>query len=293
MLGERGPHIFTHIASGRGPLAAGSIVSTGDPQGMQVMSGTRDLSGRGAMGARIAVLILICLVLSSLAFQRNTKFSTELTFWSDAVVKSPEKSRTRYSYGHSLALAGFHEQALEQFQKALSLPIEANVDIVQMYYVSGLSHYYLQQYADAIEDWEKVLRFKPNDPEILNNLAMTYLKTGRSAQALVYAESAQKTATESFLPDVLLTLGQIHAAMGRFSIATRCIQEALRKADEMPGIYKSTAILYEELRLYEKAYHYASLYLQKVGATERQEAVRLRDRISEMLPESRQRAWSD
>jgi hypothetical protein len=81
--------------------------------------------------------------------------------------------------------------------------------------------------------------------------------------------------------------------MGRFSIATRCIQEALRKADEMPGIYKSTAILYEELRLYEKAYHYASLYLQKVGATERQEAVRLRDRISEMLPESRQRAWSD
>ena len=129
--------------------------------------------------------------------------------------------------------------------------------------------------------------------EILNNLAMTYLKTGRSAQALVYAESAKKTATESFLPDVLLTLGQIHAAMGRFSIATRCIQEALRKADEMPGIYKSTAILYEELRLYEKAYHYASLYLQKVGATERQEAVRLRDRISEMLPESRQRAWSD
>ena len=244
-------------------------------------------------GLAIGSMVLFCLLSAFLTYERNAVFSTERTLWADIAMRSPGKMRPRFMYGNCLLQEGSYSQALEQFLAANLLPVDVNVDVVNLYILTGRTQYYLRQYGEATKTWQQALRLRSADPEILNDLAMSTLKEGNIAQAVVYAESASKRASDAVLPDILLTLGQIHATAGRFDVANRYIQKALEMADRSPGIYKSTAQMYEELGFYNKAYQYATLYFEKSEAEEKQDAVALMNSISTKLQKEKLRTLSD
>jgi hypothetical protein len=52
---------------------------------------------------------------------RNTVYRDQVTFWSDAVRKSPQKARAHNNLGHAYFLAGDPDRAMEEFRTALSL----------------------------------------------------------------------------------------------------------------------------------------------------------------------------
>jgi protein O-mannosyl-transferase len=70
--------------------------------------------------AAFVVLAIIPVLLWS-TFNRNRVYRDQLTFWSDAVRKSPRKARTHNNLGYAYFVAGDLDRAMEEFRTALSL----------------------------------------------------------------------------------------------------------------------------------------------------------------------------
>jgi tetratricopeptide (TPR) repeat protein len=67
----------------------------------------------------LPIAIVALLISGTLA--RNTLYSDPVVFWTDAVKKSPAKSRPHVNLGHAYFLAGDHSRAADQFRLALAL----------------------------------------------------------------------------------------------------------------------------------------------------------------------------
>lgn len=82
---------------------------------------TRDrrLSAAARALAVLPLALVAFLVFATLA--RNAIYSDPVAFWSDAVQKSPTKSRPHVNLGHAYYLAGDLDRATEQFRIALAL----------------------------------------------------------------------------------------------------------------------------------------------------------------------------
>lgn len=67
----------------------------------------------------------VCFVLigalTGMTIQRNEVWQSEISLWEDVVKKSPTKVRALTNLGSAYMDRGFHEPALEQFEKALAL----------------------------------------------------------------------------------------------------------------------------------------------------------------------------
>jgi hypothetical protein len=65
--------------------------------------------------------LLACLVLAYFTFNRNAIYENEVTFWLDAVCKSPRKTRAHNNLGYAYYLRGDFDHAIEEFRIAVSL----------------------------------------------------------------------------------------------------------------------------------------------------------------------------
>lgn len=72
----------------------------------------------------LCVLVGVALMLTTVI--RNRVYSNQVTFWSDAVRKSPIKARTHNNLGYALYEAGELDAALREFRVALSLDPESS-----------------------------------------------------------------------------------------------------------------------------------------------------------------------
>jgi tetratricopeptide (TPR) repeat protein len=66
-----------------------------------------------------SLLVIAGLFVSTVS--RNRIYRDQLTFWADAVRKSPQKARTHNNLGYAYFLAGDLDSAMEEFRTALSL----------------------------------------------------------------------------------------------------------------------------------------------------------------------------
>ena len=72
-------------------------------------------------GIRTAVLALVVILLTGMAYERNNAWHTLLTLWQDAAAKSPGKSRVFNNLGNCYILAGKHFKGIEAYQRAVAL----------------------------------------------------------------------------------------------------------------------------------------------------------------------------
>jgi tetratricopeptide (TPR) repeat protein len=96
------------------------------------------------------------------------------------------------------------------------------------------SHLFLGNRDKAIAYWEKCLLTKPDNPDVLNNLAFIYAEkkvshTFDSDKALDYAKKACNL-TKHQNPNFLDTLASVHAARGEFDQAVDIAQQAMNIA---------------------------------------------------------------
>jgi len=152
---------------------------------------------------------------SVLAHQRNNVWKDDISLWSDAVSKSPNKERPYlnlgYAYGNrkqwDSAIANFtkvneirpkfHAAAyynlgiaywtIGQKEKSMenySLAIATDPKYAEAYYGRGVCYYYLNQYDNAIDDYTKALTINPNFGIIYFNRAITYANQQRWTEAI-------------------------------------------------------------------------------------------------------------
>lgn len=71
----------------------------------------------GSMSLATALVLALCLF----TYQRNQLYRDQISLWSDAVLKSPDKARPHNNVGYAYTLQGDWDRAIEEFRTAVRL----------------------------------------------------------------------------------------------------------------------------------------------------------------------------
>jgi len=87
-------------------------------------------------GVRTAVLALVVILLTGVAYERNAAWHTLLTLWQDAAIKSPGKSRVFNNLGNCYILEGKYFKGIEAYTRAVAL----DRNNIEAYYNLGVNY---------------------------------------------------------------------------------------------------------------------------------------------------------
>ena len=160
-------------------------------------------------------MVALLVALAVLSFQRNQVWASELSLWSDAVLKAPQSSRGRVHLGTALREEGQMSKAREQFEMALLLDatlLPARINLANILY-------------------EQALGRRPVDTGLLRRAAAEY-------EAILQVDEAHREA--------LTNLGNACRALGDLSQAEGVYQRAIRHHPQYPDAYDNLAMLYAD-----------------------------------------------
>jgi Flp pilus assembly protein TadD len=183
--------------------------------------------------------------------EHEGRLSEAVGHFSKAMWLNPEDREYRLKTGELLSQLGEWSEAAD----TLSVLLGKNPNDVGAHEDLGSALSHLRRYAEARQHWETALRFAPDDPRVLNNLAWLLatcpearVRDGREAVAL--AEHAC-TLTQFKTTRFMGTLAAAQAEAGRFddAIATA------RKACDLAAAHGETELFQRNqalLALYKK-----------------------------------------
>jgi len=162
------------------------------------------------------VMFLLISALSFLTFQRNKIWMNEVVFWQDAVKNAPYD----YTAHQFLALALFRKG----------------------------------QYEPAMQESMRILRWNPNDTQILNNIGVYYLSKGEEDLALNYFKRAVDLNPNCY--PVHNNLAKIYTQRGEMGLAIIHYERAIQAFPQSPTAYYDLGKCYLKLNQKQKAANY-------------------------------------
>jgi tetratricopeptide (TPR) repeat protein len=241
------------------------------------------------LGRRSLVVFLVVAVgLGFLTAQRNADYSSDVSIWSDTLMKRPQNPRAHNNLGKALLEAGKVQEAIGQLKQALQIAdlaeahnnlgnalaqtgkieeaiphYERALQIWPNYFIAhnnlGNALVQVGRTQDAIKHYEQALRIRPDYAKAQNSLAWILATDGEGrfrnpVEAVRLAERAcDLTARRD--PNFLDTLAAAYAAQSRFTDAVRTAQEALKLA-AVTGPNRLTNEIQTRLELYKAGHPY-------------------------------------
>ncbi|MDE2027964.1 MAG: tetratricopeptide repeat protein, partial [Candidatus Omnitrophica bacterium] len=147
---------------------------------MFLAGGLYYLLGRKSIKMMVGILLVIITLNSVLTYQRNKIWRDDITFWSDALSKSPHKARPYNNLGKVYLDQGHAKKALPYFNKA----IELNPYDGQAYYNRGLIFNGEGHYDRAEADFDRAIAIDPISWEAYNDRGISYINQGRLDEAM-------------------------------------------------------------------------------------------------------------
>jgi tetratricopeptide (TPR) repeat protein len=207
-------------------LSAGSFLALATIQG--------ERARRGAL----ALLIFLPLVLGLAAYERNRTWKSETTLWEDVVGKAPNRGFGRHNLGAAYRLSGRYGEAIEQYQRALSL----NPNITETYHGLGLAYWSRGLYKDAIKTFTLYLQFRPDHPETYYALGVLFFTKGELDPA---AENFQRAIRlRPGFAEAHNSLGSVYGTRGLTGKAIGHFQEAIRLSPGHADAHKNLGLAY-------------------------------------------------
>ncbi|MFC1607923.1 tetratricopeptide repeat protein [Candidatus Latescibacterota bacterium] len=195
---------------------------------------------------------LICLY-SALTYQRNVVWRDDLSLWSDAAEKSPNRARPYYNIGLAHKKSGKNDEAIYYFNKALRInPNHTNArnNIGEIYFS-------LRRFDEAIVEYRKAVDADPKFYIAPNNIGNAYLAQGNFDKAVeAYKESI---AIFPYFTKSFNGLGRAYYFLGRFDDAVKQFREALMYDEN----YSTAVINMGETLLHQGKTDEALVYLRK------------------------------
>ena len=188
-----------------------------------------------------------------LAIQRQ--FADAEREFEAAVKLKPKDAEIRRSYASFLEGQGRKEAAVQQLRELLRLKpdLEARSQLASLLYQTS-------NFGEAVAEYRQVVGVKPDQPEVLSNLAWLLATSPDSAvrhgaDAVRFAEQGCRL-TGYQRPQIISALAAAYAEAGRFTDAVAAAQKAIEQA-RATGDTRSAAINEQLLRLYRagKPYH--------------------------------------
>jgi tetratricopeptide (TPR) repeat protein len=173
------------------------------------------------------LLIFVFLVTGTnavLANQRNNVWNSELTLWTDAVNKSPQKPRAYFKRAQANLEDGKVAWALYDFSKV----IEYRPEFISAYTYRAAIYLSLNNLKDAISDYDKFIELSKDKTQGYLSRARAYKKSKRYGKALEdYDKYLKKNNLDS---DVYLEKAEIYESANDAVNAIKISRQAL-KAD--------------------------------------------------------------
>ncbi|MFC1528857.1 tetratricopeptide repeat protein [Candidatus Latescibacterota bacterium] len=196
---------------------------------------------------------LICCT-SFLTYRRNMVWKDEISLWSDAVRKSPDKARPHYNLGTVHSQLGQVEKAIVEYRAALSIfpgYFEAHNNL-------GTAFRSLGRYEEAIGEYREVLRIYPNE-------TIAYINIGESLSRMEKYDEAVRELRNAIRinPDYAEAYNNLGAALFNLGKPEEAVPEyhkALRLNPDYTNAYLNMGNAFNNLEKFddaEKAYRSA------------------------------------
>jgi len=173
---------------------------------------------------------MIVLVFSVWTYQRNSVYQSEISIWSDAVKKSPDKVRPYNNLAFALIQKGRYKEAMRYCFDALRI----NPDSADAHNHLGEALMKQGQITEAVGHYMKALQIRPDYLEAHYNLGEAMLEQGRLEEAFRYYTNALSIKPD--LAQAYSNLGIILTHQGKLKMAVEHYMEALRLN---PGLEKA------------------------------------------------------
>ena len=199
---------------------------------------------------RAVVLCIILALASGLGTRvRNEAWAGSISMWQDAVKKSPQKARPRYSLAVALYREGRLAEAEGEARKAVKLdPLDPDA-----WFNLGriLEHPDIDKLKEAVAAYREAVRLGPRDYMPLINCSFALAKLGNFDEARATLAPALKTSPDD--PLVQLTAGRILLHEKKPEKALNHLRLAQAQAPDMALVYESMGTALAQLYLYRKA----------------------------------------
>ncbi len=170
----------------------------------------------GLHAVRVATVVF-----AAMTVHRNELFRSDLTVWTDVMVKRPNNYRAYNDYGYGLSVRGQIKEAIPYYEKSIAL----KPDFPDAHNNYGYSLTMLDRYAEAIPHFLLVLGATPLDPPANLNLGNALMKLGRAEEAVTHYRTALLNDPSATVHDhlalALLTLGRAREAVPEYEAALR------------------------------------------------------------------------
>ena len=176
------------------------------------------------MPVMLILLFLVSAVNGVLANQRNKVWKSEITLWTDAISKSPQKARAYFKRGQAYLANNEVSAALDDFNNT----IEKRPEFLSAYTYRAAIHLSYNRNTEALNDYEKFKDLSKDKTQGHLNIARVYSKMKLYNRALEnYNAYLKRNNRDS---EVYLEKAAVHEAMNDATNSIKTAKEAC-KAD--------------------------------------------------------------
>lgn len=166
------------------------------------------------------------------SYADNEQYGKAITLFTKLIAKHPYNYQAYFGRGICLDALEQFEEAINDYNRAL----EFNNNVVELWYAKGDTHFNLSQRFDAVESYKKVIELDPFNFECMEDLGRLYIDLDKFSYAeevlLECASLSPNHATAYYL------LGKVKAFENRLSEAAKYISDALKLDSSIIEIFK-------------------------------------------------------
>lgn len=195
----------------------------------------------------IGVLLSIVLLSSYMTFNRNKVWQDEISLWTDAVAKSPNKPRPYVNLGNAYELKENWQKAIEFYSKSIELSDKYAI----VYYNRANVYSKLGDFDNAIADYSKAVSISPGYGTAYYNRGLAYSRTYQ--HDLAVADYSKSIELNPEFYNAYYNRGLDYLALGNYHEAINDFDKSINNNPEFVIAYVNRGVAYLNLQQYDEA----------------------------------------
>jgi len=192
----------------------------------------------------IVCLYLIIASLAVLTYERNKVWQSPITLWSDVVKKSPQKTRGYYNLGAMYLKKKEYAQALENFNKVIELRPKFQ-STANAYHNRGMIYQKQNKAQLALNNYTQAIQLNPKSFMTYYNRGLLLKKHQQYPQAL--EDINQAIELKSSRDEFYITRAEILKIQKRYASSLADLNTALQLNPQLAKAYNNRANIYQLL----------------------------------------------
>src|SRR6478736_1426639 len=161
----------------------------------------------------------------------------------------PTDALAAYYLGQSLVLVGQPDKAAFAFEEAIQRkPPQA--DLLEVFQALGRVHQRAQRSQEALEVWSRLEKLFPGDARVQEQIAVTLVEEGQSAEALPRYETLAKTTTDDYRRTVYrMEAAELKVKLSRAKEGIADLEQLLAKLNPESWLFREVRRKIEDVFL--------------------------------------------